>query len=369
MISNHSPSNETAMELTDEPLKIAVCINSNQWHLRFLDALESIARSDSSIRYSAVEIDANDWSFSLASFDVILWKPKSMGFEAASYFKEKIFYLEKMLGKLVVPNFDTIWHFDSKVCQEYIFRDQEIKRPRTVASFDYLDALSQLERFDMPLVFKRPNGAGSSNVKLVTTKAAAVREIKRIFCKDVVQRDMEQKGKIAGKLSRHYLNLRNDRKTNATNHPVVYWQEFIAGNSRDLRITVIGDKYAFGFWRNNRKNDFRASGSGDIDYQTPVPENVLLYCMSLSKRLNFDSMAYDIVFRGDDFLLVEMSYGYVDKAIHRASGYFELVGGQLLYRPGQVWPQTLWVYWAIERYRSQRAGQVRSGAGSHESNS
>jgi hypothetical protein len=88
-----------------------------------------------------------------------------------------------------------------------------------------------------------------------------------------------------------------------------------------LRIAVIGDRYAMGFWRNNRPNDFRASGSGRIDYDRTVPEELVRYCLSLNKRFDFDSMAYDIIFRGNQFVITEMSYTYVDSLLYKAAGH------------------------------------------------
>src|SRR5690606_19878921 len=89
---------------------------------------------------------------------------------------------------------------------------------------------------------------------------------------------------------------------------VAYWQEYIPGNQADLRITVIGDCYAYGFWRNNRPNDFRASGSGLIDYERDIPEEQLRYCLDLNRKLGFDSMCYDILFKENDFVITEISF-------------------------------------------------------------
>lgn len=47
----------------------------------------------------------------------------------------------------------------------------------------------------------------------------------------------------------------------------VYFQKFLPNNTYDIRITVIGER-CFGFIRYNRENDFRASGSGKIEYDT-----------------------------------------------------------------------------------------------------
>ena len=56
------------------------------------------------------------------------------------------------------------------------------------------------------------------------------------------------------KISDHYILEKN----------YAYFQKYIPAQ-HDIRITVIGNR-AFGFLRKNRKNDFRASGSGLIDY-------------------------------------------------------------------------------------------------------
>jgi hypothetical protein len=110
---------------------------------------------------------------------------------------------------------------------------------------------------------------------------------------------------------------------------------------------VIGDRYAFGFWRNNRPNDFRASGSGQIDFERAVPETLLRYCIGVNRELGFDSMAYDILFTKDKFVITEMSYAYLDSAPYNSRGYYELVDDNLVLRERHTWPQELWVEWAL----------------------
>ena len=61
-------------------------------------------------------------------------------------------------------------------------------------------------------------------------------------------------------------------------------------------------------------------------------------------------MAYDILFRGSQFVINEISYGYLDSAPYRTAGYYELDDqGELAFRDGHVWPQTLWVDWLLRR--------------------
>jgi len=271
-----------------------------------------------------------------------------MGFESASYFKEKIYFMEKHLGKVVIPNYNSVWHFESKVAQKYIFEKYIISTPLTVATFDYHDALNKLNEFSFPIVMKESTGAAASNVKLVESYNHAISILNEIFCKEAVKKDVIKKGKILGRLSKRYVDLVKWKKS-GPNQPVIYWQEFIPDNSRDLRITVIGNKYAFGFWRNNRPNDFRASGSGDIDFKSDIPEAVINYCMSISDRLDLDSMAYDVVFFGEEVKIIEMSFGYLDTAIHNSGGFYELVDNKLVFREGNYWPQEIWIKWALNK--------------------
>ena len=71
----------------------------------------------------------------------------------------------------------------------------------------------------------------------------------------------------------------------------VLFQRFLPDNEFDTRITVIGDR-AFGFRRMTRKSDFRASGSGIIDYDIG---KIDLRCVDIafrvSQQLGFQSMA------------------------------------------------------------------------------
>jgi glutathione synthase/RimK-type ligase-like ATP-grasp enzyme len=330
-------------------LRVAVGINENNWHVRFMDAVASHGQTGQLPRFEAVRIDEHDWLEQLEGFDALVWKPKNMGFESAAYFKEKVYFLEKYMAKLVVPNFDSVWHFESKVAQSYLLQKYGIPVPRTFVSFDHADAAAFARSCELPIVAKHSEGAGSANVWLFDSRAKVQAYVDDVFFKTLVKKDLQEKGKVMGRLSRHYLKSKSDLASRMPNQPAVYFQEFIAKNPRDLRITVIGDRYAYGFWRNNRENDFRASGSGNIDYQSPVPESAIRQCLRISRELNFDSMAYDLLFVGDEIRVVEMSYGYVDKAIHGAPGYYCADGDRLRFVTGNTWPQALWLEWTIQR--------------------
>jgi glutathione synthase/RimK-type ligase-like ATP-grasp enzyme len=316
-------------------MRIALCegIWGRDWTENMAKALLSEkAFLPADCKCDRVDINKHDWLATLKDYNAILWPPGCMGIKPSSHLKEKIYFLQYHMGKLVVPNFETVWHFESKVAQSYLFELYGIPTPRTVSTFSLQEALALLSKENYPLVFKTSSDAASRGVRLVNAPS---------FGKFLAWKEL-----YIGLLWKGIRRLfRLDHRDN-----VAYWQEFISGNDSDLRITAIGDRYAFGFWRRNRPNDFRASGSGRIDYEKPIPDNLIHFCLDINKRLNFDSMAYDFIFRDDSFLVTEISYTYLDHPIFKTSGYFECNGsGQLEFQKGHTWPEQLWVRWLAER--------------------
>jgi glutathione synthase/RimK-type ligase-like ATP-grasp enzyme len=337
-------------------LCIAVGLGDGLWYRRFVDALNDKVRTGYPLAYDIVDLDQHDWVDQIAAHDLVIWKPNFMGPRSSSLFKEKIYFIETYLRKLVVPNFASVWHFESKVSQSYLFRFAGIHTPETTVSFNYEDALELVAQETFPLVFKRSHGAGSSNVKLIPNARAARVEISKIFAQQVWDRET-QKGRSRVQIvirnmlkpwlwSKIRQNILKDERSG-----VVYWQEYVPHNSADLRITAIGDRYAYGFWRNNRPGDFRASGSGRVDYQREIPEDVIKLCLQINRKYDFDSMAYDVLFDSERrAIIAEMSYGYLDSVPQKTKGYYELQNnGEVVLRPGHTWPEQLWVDWALIR--------------------
>jgi hypothetical protein len=86
----------------------------------------------------------------------------------------------------------------------------------------------------------------------------------------------------------------------------LYFQEFIPNNDSDTRIIVIDGK-AFGIKRMNRKNDFRASGSGFILYEKEHIDIILVKtAFDIHKKLNAQCIAYDFVY-DDEPCTVDLS--------------------------------------------------------------
>jgi hypothetical protein len=337
-----------------------------RWHERFCDTLATLQADDAWFDFEVVDFDRHDWLAASERFDCILWKSYVLGPEAAAHYKEKIYCFEHYLTKLVFPSFATVWHYESKVAQSYLLEHAGIPTPRTVVSFDYHDAARSVDAMNPPYVFKRSSGAGSQNVWLVEDRQTAHKTLRSTFSHQLWMESVAATKKLARVaatiplLGNAWMRTRLcDRLLGRELYRPAYWQALVPNNDRDLRITVIGGQYAGHLWRKNRPHDFRASGSGLVEYAPAPPAEALALCFDIVRRLEFDSMAFDLVHDGERWLVLEMSYCYVADAFAAAPGIFERSSsGAIQYVTGSRWPQELWVRALLAKLRARKSTQV-----------
>jgi hypothetical protein len=117
----------------------------------------------------------------------------------------------------------------------------------------------------------------------------------------------------------------------------LYFQDFLPNNTKDTRVTVIGDR-AFAYTRGVRPHDFRASGSGRLNYDLG---QIDIRCVELAhryaRRIGGQSMAFDFIHdRDGQPAIVEVCFGYVAKLVHDCPGHWDR---HLNWHDGPMWPQ------------------------------
>jgi glutathione synthase/RimK-type ligase-like ATP-grasp enzyme len=251
------------------------------------------------------------------------------------------------------PDLDASWLFNDKIKEYYLLIQSDFPVARSHIFWKKNEAIDWISRrSEFPIVFKLKRGAGSNNVVLVENKEAGLKLIHRMFGKGVLTGKIPSRNSLTYRdsidINKLYSNLKNRIRYHFNRHDVldwvphknyVYFQDFYPGNKFDTRVTVIGDR-AFSFRRYVRKNDFRASGSGNIDYSiSDIDMRCIDIAFSISKKFNYRSMAYDFVYdSNNEPLLVEISYTYNDVAIYKCPGYWDEEHG---FHEGNYWPQYL----------------------------
>lgn len=258
--------------------------------------------------------------------------------------------VEKEMRIKCFPNIATSWHFDDKIRQYYLLRYHGLPVIESWAFWEKQPALNWLESAQMPVVFKLKGGAGSHNVLLIDNRKEAKRLIKRMFGKGVISGHLPHPGNVRRKDSTFYKTIYHwggNVRRRLRNEDVspdwiphknyVLFQLFLPGNDCDTRVTVIGRR-AFAFRRFNRDGDFRASGSGNMDFDVSgIDPRCLKMAFEASKRLNFQCMAYDFLNdENGEPKIAEMSYTFIDKAVFECPGYYD---DNLKFHEGHFWPQ------------------------------
>ena len=117
----------------------------------------------------------------------------------------------------------------------------------------------------------------------------------------------------------------------------VYFQDFVPNNRYDTRITIIGDR-AFGFTRDVRPGDFRASGSGRV---VQGMARVLPACVesafAVARQVRSQSLAIDYLIDASGTpCIAEVSYGFDSKPVYDVGGYWS---PDMVWHAGGVWPE------------------------------
>ena len=255
-------------------------------------------------------------------------------------------------GIKVFPNHNTFWHFDDKISQKYIFEALNIPHASMHVFYDKIEASKWLSASTFPIVFKLRGGAGSQNVFLLRNQKEALIFLKKMFSKGMkpirsplhdfknkIQRHTVKKD-WRGTFKRFPDTVKNIIIVNSSmprEKGYFLVQEFLPGNSFDTRVTIVGNK-AFAFRRFNRPNDFKASGSGRIDYAPEeIDKRTIILSFESAQKINSQSMAFDIIFDKENKpVILEMSYAYVADAVYNAGGYWDK---SLVFHNKPTWPE------------------------------
>lgn len=273
--------------------------------------------------------------------------------------------VERSMGIPTYPDQATCWHYDDKIAQALLFEAHGIPTPRSWIFHDRDAALSWLREQPLPLVMKLATGAGSRNVVLLTSQDEAAELVRHVFGRHV--RSLEPAGPLglrgrARVFVRQVLQGRSVMERDTGCEPqagYALFQEFLPDNDFDTRITVIGHR-AFGFRRWNRTGDFRASGSGKVDYNiSEIDLRFVRLGFLAAQRLGMKSCAIDGMFRRGEPVIGEVSYTYVSGNVHDCPGHWELDGdpetGTLRWVDGHMWPEAAQIEDFLPHLQTRRA--------------
>ncbi|MFH1119645.1 MAG: hypothetical protein V1775_07455 [Bacteroidota bacterium] len=314
------------------------------------------------ISYKIVNCYESDIISKLGDCDALMWHHSHSDPKDVLFAKELLFSVEAA-GKLVYPDSRSTWHFDDKLGQKYLMEAMGLPLVPAYAFYDKTEALKWVENAEFPLVFKLRGGAGGRNVRLLRSRQQARRIIKKAFGRGIRQYDAI--GGIKDKIRRYRLGLSPAKevikaflhlvypirleKSKGRDKGYVYFQKFIPGCDTDIRVQLVGDR-SWAMIRKVRENDFRASGSGNIDFDmSKVPMDAIELSVMVARKLGMQSLAIDLLPYNGGYGIVEISYAFGIDEEELEFGYCD---GNLIWHPGHINPFGWMIDDLIKKYNN-----------------
>lgn len=294
---------------------------------------------------------ASDIIKEIGNYDVLLWhwshyKPKDV------LIARSVISSAEAMGLAVFPNTNTCWYFDDKIAQKYLLEAIDAPLVPTFVFYDFAEAMRWIETAEFPKVFKLRKGAGSVNVRLITSRREARMLARKAFNSGFKAtrksfydakrqlRDMSlREGPLATlrKIPGAMRRISSLNKGLGREGGYFYIQEFIPDNKYDIRVTVIGRR-AFGFTRDVRPNDFRASGGGSINYDLDrIDPRCVEIAFETARKIGAQSLAFDFLRCLDgQSRIAEISYAFAAYAVHNCPGYWD---DNLTWHEGHIHPE------------------------------
>lgn len=259
------------------------------------------------IQYKIVNAYSNDILTQITDCNAFMWHHHLHQYKDYLFAKNLIYVIEKQMGKICYPDFDTCWHYDDKVGQKYLLESIGAPLVPTYIFYTRTEALDWILHTTFPKVFKLRSGASGTNVRLVKTKKEAQRLVKKAFGSGFEKNNYFRwladrwaqykrggchlKWLLMGLFTFHPYKERFHKEEMG----YAYFQDFMPNNPYDIRVLVIGNR-AVAKKRMNRENDFRASGSGNLIFDTKeINIEFVKIAFETNSKLKMQSVAFDFL--------------------------------------------------------------------------
>lgn len=223
-------------------------------------------------------------------------------------------------GAILIPEFPKFRAHHNKVFMEILRSIHYSASVKGIASHGY----GTIEEFacDIGLqpekvVIKPAAGVRSSGVRLVEGHAAQLRYARRLSSSFHVVEFMKR-------LVNSIIRKNYPKKSLHRRKFIV--QEFLPGLDGDYKILVYGEKY-YVLERKNRKDDFRASGSGKFTFPVSSPSELLNFARDIFTSFQVPFISMDIAKCKSQYVLLEFQFlCFGNYTLERSEFYFTRSG-------------------------------------------
>lgn len=236
-----------------------------------------------------------------------------------SFIKDIIYNLEQS-GLTVIPKYSYLAAHNNKVSMELLRQRTNSEGVNTINSWvfgTFEELKHNIDTITLPSVIKPASGAMSKGVSLAKSKKELLKLAKNISSTKNLWHDIKE----------HLRELKYYKKyTKESFHRSKFIvQNLIPELKNDWKVLVYGNK-CFVLYRGVRKNDFRASGSGNFEFRKEIPDGLLDFALELKDIFHVPHISLDIAFDGKVFHLIEFQFLFFGTTtLEKAKFHFEKI--------------------------------------------
>lgn len=269
-------------------MKLGIIKTDDNLHLKYVKAC-----IDLNIEYEIIDFFANDWVelINNSGCDGFLLRPnvKKQYFKDA--FDERVFFLNKILGKKIYPSYDEIFIYENKHNMALWLNIHNIKHAKTHIFYNKKEALYFINGAEFPIVFKTKIGSAGIGVEFLKSKRRAKKLIRKVFPSyPPFSLPFINRGYSRVVKSKRFPLLRSSLRDDKQ-YGVVLFQEKLTNLKCEWRMIKIGDSY-FGHQKIADKTG-KHSGSSLVNWAKP-PITLLELVKEICELGNFNSMNVDV---------------------------------------------------------------------------
>ncbi len=260
-------------------MKIGILTSLNKSYHHF----ETVCK-ELKIDYELINLASSNWLDNIRNSDCdgFICRPSSTYQERKSMWDEKLYVINKLMGRHIYPSYEELFIYENKKMMSYWLKLNNFPHADTFVFYSKKEYKDFIKKTRFPMVFKTSIGASAKGVQIVKSRGQAAAIGRKAFgpmgAKMSLGYTPQKTGKVVklpsfGTSQRHFVILQK--------HINVKWE---------WRMIRIGESY-FGH-KKLLKGDF-ASGSGKVGWGAP-PEELLYMLKDVCDTGNFKSMAMDV---------------------------------------------------------------------------
>jgi hypothetical protein len=278
-----------------------------------------------------------DFEKDYRNYYVLYQSAEDIGVFYKDYIEDIVYYLG-MKGAVLLPGYTYLLAHHNKNFMELMrknFKNQDLKTIRSQLFGTAQEAISHTK--DFPVVIKSAEGSGSRGVHLARDGRELEKIAKQISGVFIVNDLASLKDFLIYKLSMGILHKSQTKYRKYTLYRKKFIvQNYIDGLQGDYKVVYFGGKY-YPFYRENREQDFRASGSGkfyDVEDQGEI--GILDFSRQLVEEIDFPIINMDIGYDGKQYHLFEFQCIHIGPiGLQRADHWSEYSDGKWVRMAGK----------------------------------